>query len=257
MKYYVVSDVHSFYTEMRRALSRKGYFRDQEPHKLIKCGDLFDRGPESVKMQSFITDLMAKDEVILIRGNHEDMILELIENADRYFSRGINNTHHWSNGTLITVGDLTGMDVLKEDYKLMMDKLKETPYIREIIPSMLDYYETEHYIFVHGWIPSETISPNCKDGYLPYADWRNASKKMWENARWINGMFAYYQGVIEEGKTIVCGHYCCSWGHYYLGKATSEFGNGSKFIPFRRKGIIAIDACTAYSKKVNCIVLED
>lgn len=79
MKYYVVSDVHSFFSEMRQALSRKGYFRDQEPHKLIVCGDLFDRGTESVKMQSFITDLMAKEEVILVRGNHEDLILELFE----------------------------------------------------------------------------------------------------------------------------------------------------------------------------------
>lgn len=257
MKYYVVSDVHSFYKEMRRVLSRKGFFRDEEPHKLIVCGDLFDRGTESVKMQNFISDLMAKDEVILIRGNHEDLILELIENADMYFSRDIRKTHHWSNGTLETVGALTGMDVLNDDYKQIMDKLKETPYIKEIIPCMLNYYETEHYIFVHGWIPSVTISSYWEDGYLPYPDWRHASKKMWDEARWINGMFAYFQGITEVGKTIVCGHYHCSWGHYFLGDAKSEFDDGSKFTPFRRNGIIAIDACTAYTKKVNCIVLED
>ena len=50
MRYYVVSDVHSFYTEMIKALTEKGYFEDKEPHKLIICGDMFDRGSESVAM---------------------------------------------------------------------------------------------------------------------------------------------------------------------------------------------------------------
>ena len=74
MRYYVVSDVHSFYTEMIKALTEKGYFEDKEPHKLIICGDMFDRGSESVAMQKFIMELVEKDEVILIRGNHEELM---------------------------------------------------------------------------------------------------------------------------------------------------------------------------------------
>ena len=257
MKYYVVSDVHSFFTEMMQALRKKGFFKDLEPHKLIICGDLFDRGNESLEMQRFISELMSKDEVILIRGNHEDLVLDLIEKADGYFSHGIKQTHHWSNGTIRTVEELTGMDVLLDDYKLIVDKLKNTPYIKKIIPSMIDYYETEHYIFVHGWIPSICVSNYWEDEYRPYKDWRNANQKMWEQARWINGMYAHYLGIIEEGKTIVCGHYHCSWGHFYFGNAKNEFGEGGRITPYRRKGIIAIDACTAYTNKVNCIVLED
>ena len=74
MRYYVVSDIHSFYTEMIKALTEKGYFDDKEPHKLIICGDMFDRGSESVAMQKFIMELLEKDEVILIRGNHEELM---------------------------------------------------------------------------------------------------------------------------------------------------------------------------------------
>ena len=44
MRYYVISDVHSFYSESVQALSEKGFFEDKSPHKLIVCGDLFDRG---------------------------------------------------------------------------------------------------------------------------------------------------------------------------------------------------------------------
>ncbi len=47
MRYYVVADPHGFFTEMKTALEEKGFFSDAEPHKLIICGDLFDRGAEA------------------------------------------------------------------------------------------------------------------------------------------------------------------------------------------------------------------
>ena len=95
MRYYVVSDIHSFYTEMIKALTEKGYFDDKEPHKLIICGDMFDRGSESVAMQKFIMELLEKDEVILIRGNHEELMLSLINDAEFNFGYGIQYTHQF------------------------------------------------------------------------------------------------------------------------------------------------------------------
>ena len=114
MRYYVISDVHSFYSETMQALSEKGFFEDKSPHKLIVCGDLFDRGSESVKMQNFICELLKNDDVILVRGNHEDLILDLIRDAKQLFGHGIEYTHHWSNGTVKTVTDLTGTDIFTE-----------------------------------------------------------------------------------------------------------------------------------------------
>ena len=35
MKYYVVADVHGFYSLLRRTLEEKGFFTDEEPRKLI------------------------------------------------------------------------------------------------------------------------------------------------------------------------------------------------------------------------------
>ena len=52
MKYYVVSDVHGFYTELQEALKEKGFFEDTVEHKLISCGDLFDRGREALKLHA-------------------------------------------------------------------------------------------------------------------------------------------------------------------------------------------------------------
>lgn len=47
VRYYVISDVHGFYTPMTDTLKRAGYFDDPQPHKLIILGDLFDRGTEA------------------------------------------------------------------------------------------------------------------------------------------------------------------------------------------------------------------
>ena len=133
MRYYVISDVHSFYSETMQALSEKGFFEDKSPHKLIVCGDLFDRGSESVKMQNFICELLKNDDVILVRGNHEDLILDLIRDAKQLFGYGIEHTHHWSNGTVKTVTDLTGTDVFTDDYRDIINKLFATPYLTEIL----------------------------------------------------------------------------------------------------------------------------
>lgn len=263
MRYYVVSDVHSFYTELTKALTDKGYFDDKEPHKLIVCGDLFDRGDESVEVQRFIAELIERDEVILIRGNHEDLILDLMRNAQYTFGRDIVYTHHWSNGTVKTVTDLTGADVFHDNYKDIVDKMNATPYIKDIIPKTIDYYETEHYIFVHGWIPCISVKNFWEDSYLPIEGWRECGEARWREARWINGMLAYSQGVKGEGKTIVCGHWHCSWGWSHIRQKRKEFpqknheGWEKSFEPYTDNGIIAIDGCTAYSGIVNCIVIDD
>ena len=63
--------------------------------------------------------------------------------------------------------------------------------------------------------------------------------------------------VYEDDKTIICGHWHTSYGHSrYEGKG-SEFGEDADFSPYMAPGIIALDACTAYSGIVNCIIIED
>lgn len=78
MRYYVVSDIHGFYSQLIAALNQAGFFADQQPHKLVVPGDLFDRGKEAKELEAFISDLMDTDLVILIRGNHEDLYEDLV-----------------------------------------------------------------------------------------------------------------------------------------------------------------------------------
>ena len=46
-EYYVVSDIHGYYTELKQTLDEKGFFSDTFPRKLIVCGDALDRGSEA------------------------------------------------------------------------------------------------------------------------------------------------------------------------------------------------------------------
>ena len=257
MRYYVVADVHGFFDEFRDALEENGFFSDAEPHKLIVCGDLFDRGNQAAELLDFILDLMERDEVILIRGNHEDLTLDLLNG---WHKRSYSQYYNHTNGTIDTVLQLTNSTI--DDLNLSPDsvgkKFLQNPFIQTVIPAMHDYYETPNYIFVHGWIPCTALKlgPH-KTQYARIADWRNANTKAWDSARWQNGMEAAYNGITEPGKTIVCGHWHCSFGHANYENNGGEFDNNPDFSPFYGEGIVALDACTIVSQKVNCIVIDD
>ncbi|MDE6474074.1 MAG: metallophosphoesterase [Clostridia bacterium] len=249
MRYYAVADIHGYYTQLIEALKDKGFFEDKGPRKLVVCGDLFDRGREAKELQTFILDLMEKDEVILIRGNHEDLFMQLLD-----LDKGYPVHPHVRNGTYNTGLQLIESDDTKSilNPNSYVQGARKTPYVAKIIPSMLDYFETEHYIFVHGWIPCGNI------GQVRYfEDWRNADKDIWEGARWLNGMQMWRECIREEGKTIVCGHFHTSFGHSRIRGKCAEYGEGADFSPFIDEGIIALDACTAHSGFVNCVVIDD
>lgn len=249
MKYYITADVHGFYTEFHKALEEAGYFTDPGPHKLIILGDLFDRGLEAVELQRFILELMEQDAVILVRGNHEDLFVEMVT-----VDEGLPFQNHISNGTYGTALQLTGYDPTMAQIRHwdFAEAARETPYYRQIIPGMIDYYETEHHVFVHGWIPCIQE----RDGSLSHrSDWREATSAEWRRVRWINGMDAAQS--CTEDKTILCGHWHCSYGHSKYESKGSEFGPDADFSPYYGPGVIALDACTAHSGKINVLVLED
>ena len=253
MKYYVSADPHGFYSIFHQALEEKGFFSDREPNKLIICGDLMDRGKEAREMQRFILALIREDRVILVRGNHEDLFMDLIGR-----DHGLAMSHHVYNGTYATALMLTGMSRREalENPEELCERAASTPFVKEIIPRTVDFFEDGKYIFVHGWLP---MSYHTERGTMPVLrisrGWRHVGKSMRAAARWKNGMEEAAMGTIR-GKTIVCGHWHTSYGHAVLEGKGSEFGDDADFSPYVGKGIIALDACTAHSNQINVIVLE-
>lgn len=257
MKYYVISDPHSFYTPMMRSLEAKGFFKEKKPHKLIICGDFFDRGNEPLEMQQALSDLMDAGNTILIRGNHEDLMLDLLNYLEaNKGTDAVLRSHYNKNGTLATLCQLTGFseeEVLK-DPAPAISAMKQTVAYNKIYPAALDYYETSKYVFVHGWIPCPEANILLRYPHSTFNDWHNADEKDWKCARWMDYLSGIDFNVKLPDKTIVCGHRSTRYGNSgYLNIEDPD----RLFDPFYYAGLIAIDATTVLSGKVNCIILED
>lgn len=240
--YFVTSDIHSYVDQFFVALINAGFDNYNPNHILVVCGDAFDRGLGSARLFRYLKELHSKGMLIYIRGNHEDLLFECVKQLKE--TGGAASTHHYSNGTISTITQLMEENLLEEVLEFI-DK------------NTVDYFEIEDYIFVHGWIPC--LSTN-KDYYNNDVilnrnlDWRNAPKEDWEYARWVNGMKAWKDGVREDGKTIVCGHWHTGWGHYIIHhQGSSQYDD---FDIFEDLGIIALDACTGYSNKINILKIE-
>ncbi len=257
MRYYVVSDLHSFYTPFMKALSESGFFADQGPKKLIICGDVFDRGREALAMESCVSDLLDGGETILIRGNHEDLMTDLVDFLEHTRDPWrLIDSHYEHNGTLRSLCDLSGISLMD----LMADPagaaaaMRETVAFKKIIPASIDYYETSHYVFLHGWTPCRIINAKLGEPAPTFNDWRNANETDWKCARWMDYLTAIQENLMVPGKMVVCGHRSVKYGNIsYLKEDDPDL----IYRPFVYDGLIAIDATTVISGRVNVLVVED
>lgn len=240
-KFFVTSDTHSYYTPLKKALDEKGFDPNNKDHWLIVCGDAFDRGEESKEVLHF---LMSLERKILVKGNHDTLLEECCMRKFYY-------SHDVSNGTKKTICDIGGAGYgrpFEECCQITWNKLAR---YRELL---VNYFETQKYIFVHSWIP--IISQNGSYYQYNYG-WRIATDDRWEEAMWGNPFDMHLLNLNQTGKTIVFGHWHCSTGHKMLSHCNDEFDGDAIWEPCYAEGIIGIDRCTAYTGEVNVIVLED
>lgn len=251
MKYFIVSDVHSFYDELINSLNEAGFDKNNQDHFFISCGDLFDRGDKPKEVLEFVMSIPFNRRCF-IRGNHEDLLEQLVlgKREPAY--------HDYVNGTLGTIAlmcdksaDTNSLLWGRASLEDSIDKLSKNKLLKQYFSELKDYYCVKKYIFTHGWLPCG------KDeyGYYLLSRWKESPKSTWERARWLNGIDRANDGQTVEGKTVVCGHFHCSYGHYVYEKKGKEFGENADFSPYYGDGIIAIDSCVAYSGKINCIVI--
>ena len=245
-KLFVISDAHSFYDEMKKALDEAGFDPTNENHWLISCGDALDRGP---KTQEVIDYLMSLPRCVLIKGNHDLLIMDCI-------NRGYPQRYDHSNGTFKSIIDLA-------QYAKTFGEACAVAYekVKPFVDKMVNYFETANYIFCHSF-----IALNCVDDLPSYyiqnrkfefdPNWRYAHNNAWELSMWGNPYELAEQGFLPD-KTLVFGHFHTSWPRHKYNNEP-EFGDGSNFDIYHGDGYIAIDGCTAYTgNKVNVLVLED
>lgn len=252
MRLYCISDIHSYFVPMKTALDEAGFEPNNSNHLLIVCGDCFDRGPDTKEVLQY---LMSIDNKILIKGNHDILFNDMC-------LRGYPYTYDISNGTVNTACQLGSIDCKEPFDEIFKNAYKKLATYRDML---VPYYETKNYIFVHGFIPlAYGNEEHVSFGWVDYfkadkvydENWHNSNH--FEDAMWLNGIAMAKQGYNQTGKTIVCGHFHCSYGHA-VDKGISEFGDDAIWDIYHddKNKLYAIDRCTAHTGKCNVLVLED
>ena len=239
-KIFVVSDVHGFYSLLESALRDVGFEKNNPEHLLVCCGDYFDRGTENFNVLKFFESLENK---VLLRGNHEDMLLEI-------FETGKIKPHNYLNGTIETITEFFGkycIDPTTDEIDFS-GKTRILERLTDFILQTQDYFETSNYVFTHGWLPVKI----SEGEYHIDPNWRNATNEEWKKARWTRwtDMFNSCDRLID--KRIVCGHVPAFSANAFDNTRTSD--NADVFIT---DGLIVVDAGTYTSKQLNVFVVTD
>ena len=264
--WFVVSDIHGFFVELKNALATAGYQKRNKEHGLIICGDIFDRGPDALAVYNFIQSI-PKSRRILIRGNHELLYKELLE-------KDYPEQHDFSNHTVDTFcqiayhecqydfdcsekyfeyGGLALMYGGEENetiphWKRVRRIVKDHPITKWIeSDEWINYYELDNYILVHSWVPVGSYDGlpayYIENRHFEYRDdWRNATQTEWDDATWGCPWRMVKKGLNKTGKTIICGHWHTPDFFKNLKNKTLERGTAPIYYS---KDVIALD-CGVY-----------
>ena len=252
MKNFVVSDIHDHYDLLTESLNRNRFDMNNEGHRLIVCGDAFYSGPQPGELFVFLRELSEKGRLIFIYGNHD---IELLDNLRvKRFTRPANRRC-----AALIVRYLTQKTELSDDE--LVSECENLGFTRFLSEVPVWYYESEDYVFTHGFIPTE------KKAYRP--DWRDATEREWRTAaaRGDAMMLSMRYGISEPNKRIVCGHYSAARCYLMKNATPTDWENkiykdvskvpAEGFKPFFGDTFIAIDQSVKKTGFMNCIVMEE
>lgn len=159
MKYFIISDVHSAPLTYQHFID-KGFDKHDNSHEIVFLGDLFDRGKHSLGVLQLVRELKRDigDRLVLVVGNHDEMLRDfcssMIEMSDTIYDevdydQGL-YTHWMENGGKATARGLIGGLTKAAGYS--NSKRRRAIDLIELVDGMVDYYETEEYIFTHAAI---------------------------------------------------------------------------------------------------------
>ena len=248
MRYFIVSDIHSCYRPLEKALTDKGFDLNNPEHVLVVLGDTFDRGTDTRKIYDLLANTIPQDRVILVRGNHESLFIDLLQKKfpdghdftngtvstfvqivykttktiDKYNNiliNGYNNIiSRWNNKDY----DKNAIDIAIKTWRQIANKVRKSDIYKWIASDKWqNYWETDKFIGVHSFIPIKPLDDydpmylvyNGLYGLMEYdPDWRNP-KANWDAATWGCPYEQFDYGLFkpeaDKGKTLIVGHWHC------------------------------------------------
>jgi serine/threonine protein phosphatase 1 len=203
---FAIGDIHGCASKLMDVLHKVSINADRDT--LVFIGDYIDRGPRSREVVDIILGIKRRvRDVVCLIGNHEHMLIN-------YHLHGTGEEMFFQNG-----GDVTahayGLKRTAQRVKMNIPE-KHLAFYQSLLP----YYETEHFIFVHaGLRPGIPLSGQHMEDVI-----------------WIRNDFI--KSTFDFGKKVV-------FGHTPIPK------------PLIEKNKIGIDTGAVYGGKLTCIELTE
>ena len=129
--HYVISDIHGCY-DLFLAMLEKIRFSDEDT--LFFLGDAADRGPEGIRVMQ---DLMQRENVLCLLGNHEDMFRKSARGAEQRLWGEQKRLHKriFLNWTLRNGGDVTWeayRELPKPEQQRILSWMEQLPLYYEL-----------------------------------------------------------------------------------------------------------------------------
>ena len=251
MTYFVFADPHGNYEALITAITEMGYDAANPQHQLIGLGNYFGRAARSnsdcVDIWRYLTSPHHTNKPICIRGNHESILIDAIERRQLTETDIYNGEHN-------TFASFLGRypNQIKRDDYLQFDAAKVMINIGfyDWLKSLPWYFETEHYILTHGFVPMDYFTRGLELEEFGRDDWAIAS---W--AKTPDYIKAFDEIKVKRNKTIVFGHWRAKeLNERFAGKW--EEIDGDIYVDKERR-LIGLDTTTALSYKVGGVVIED
>jgi serine/threonine protein phosphatase 1 len=203
-KIFAIGDIHGCADKLYALMERIPI--DFENDTLIFIGDYIDRGPKSFEVVSYLVDLKRRHpDIVFLKGNHEDMLQKYLEGTDRLT--------YLYNGGQHTLDSYLNQTKKTEFSPIPSDHL-------EFYKSLVLYYQTEDYIFVHAGL-RENVPLEKQDP---------------EEILWIREDFIYSRFKFDK---------CVIFGH-------SPFSE-----PLVLPNKIGIDTGAVFGNLLTCVQLPD
>ncbi len=138
-KIFAIGDIHGCAAKLELLLNRLPFDRTHDT--LVFLGDYLDRGPDAKKVLDQLCQLRTDGtHVVPLMGNHEYLLLEYHRSGDQallpYLRRlGLENTLESYGGASLNA--LASLNFMPREH-------------RNFLASLLPYWETDEYIFVHA-----------------------------------------------------------------------------------------------------------
>jgi len=206
-KIFAIGDIHGCLEKLEELMTK--FDIDKEKDTLVFIGDYIDRGKSSKEVVDYVINLQDQyRNVVCLLGNHEQMFLQYLEGLDEGLYLG--------NGGVST---LSSYEIfLSDNIEKRRAKIPDAHW--KFYESLLPYYETDKYIFVHAGIrPGLPVKEQTLDDLL-----------------WIR--YEFIENEKDFGKTVV-------------------FGHTPLMSPLIEKNKIGIDTGAVYGGKLTCVELPD